>query len=275
MANCILIGNSGGGSSDVNIISQAEWDAMTFAEKQAAGMTIVGEDDGTSGKWFNYTNMGEEGVYLPYSEISNIITLANTENFDSTSLLWGLGSNPVTLQDYKTIDENTNSVLINVEATGNCGYVDLETIKRPVTIYAVMKISSAETSTYARHLSCMAVKSSNQGIIIYGKDTVKFSPWGTYQDTGISATDFYVVAFNYNGVNSFCSTNGKTYSCTPASFGRYLTIGRTTPDGGNTGTNEEPSDVYVKFIGVVDGAESSDVIDSNVKNLMSYYGITS
>ena len=274
MANCILIGNSGGGSSDVNIISQAEWDAMSLAEKQASGITIVGEEGGMTGKWYNYTNAGEEIEYLPYSEIANIMTFANKNNFIADSLSWGTGINPVILQDYKTFDENTDSILIDVETSGKCGYVDLGSTNKSTTIYAVMKISSSETSNYARHLSCMATKSSNQGIILYGKDTVKYSSWGSDTNTSVVATDFYAIGISYNGTTAYCNINGNVFTKTPTALGQYLTIGRTSHNGENSGTNEEPSDMYVKFIGIVEGAESEDVIASNVQNLMLKYGIS-
>lgn len=262
-----------GGEISTKFIAQSIWDTMSFEEKKAAGLTLVGESTDFYGKWYNYTNVDEYGIYLPNSDLTKIITFANVDNFIKEELSWGAGTHPIVLQDYKQIDETENAIYIDVSSSGTLGYVDLKQTKRPCTIYAVMKMKSGMTSGYARHLSIIATKASNQGVIIYGNSIVNFSPWGTTQSTGVSATNFYVIAFNYNGSTAHCNINGKTFNNTPTNFGQYLTIGRSTYDGGNSGVNEEAADVYVKFLSIVDEAESEETIAANVTNLANQFEI--
>ena len=262
-----------GGEISTKFIAQSIWDTMSFEEKKAAGLTLVGESTDFYGKWYNYTNVDEYGIYLPNSDLTKIITFANVDNFIKEELSWGAGTHPIVLQDYKQIDKTENAIYIDVSSSGTLGYVDLKQTKRPCTIYAVMKMKSGMTSGYARHLSIMATKASNQGVIIYGNSIVNFSPWGTTQSTGVSATNFYVIAFNYNGSTAHCNINGKTFNNTPTNFGQYLTIGRSTYDGGNSGVNEEAADVYVKFLSIVDEAESEETIAANVTNLANQFEI--
>jgi hypothetical protein len=56
-------------------------------------------------------------------------------------------------------------------------------------------------------------------------------------------------------------------------FGRYVTIGRLIPTDSPTSSYEWPSDVYVKFLSIIDTPESEEVIDNNVLFLVSKYGI--
>lgn len=50
---------SGGGNCTIN--TQAQWDALTFAQKKAQGLTVIKESYNTSGNWFDYSR-----VSLPF-----------------------------------------------------------------------------------------------------------------------------------------------------------------------------------------------------------------
>lgn len=53
--NSVTVNVSGGGG--VSRKTQAQWDALTFSEKQALGLTVVGNLTDISGKWFDYSNI--------------------------------------------------------------------------------------------------------------------------------------------------------------------------------------------------------------------------
>ena len=271
MGNCIIFGNGGGGGS-VNRVTKEAWSAMTYEEKVNAGLTIVGDETSIYGKWYDYSNTTSEGAYLPNSDLTSIITFANADNFDSSSLFWGTGTNPVTLQDYKTLD--TDSVYFDVYTSGTLGYVDLGSQNRSVTVYAILKVAEEQATTTVRHLSAIVNKTANGGLIVCGNDYVHVTAWTNDSITDIPATEFYVLAMRFDGSSGHFNVNGQTYSRTVSLFSQYLTIGRTTYNGGNSGTYEEPANMYVKFLSVVDGAESDEVVAANVQNLMDIYNIS-
>ena len=51
---------SGGGNCTIN--TQAQWDALTFAQKKAQGLTVIKDSYNTSGNWFDYSR-----VSLPFA----------------------------------------------------------------------------------------------------------------------------------------------------------------------------------------------------------------
>lgn len=53
---------SGGGGGNCTINTKAQWDALSFAQKKAQGLTVIKESFDTAGEWFDYTN-----VSLPFT----------------------------------------------------------------------------------------------------------------------------------------------------------------------------------------------------------------
>ena len=226
------------------------------------------------GRLFNPEKVYELGAYLPYSEPAHLLTLAHTDNFVADSLSWGQGSLPISLQDYKTIDTETGSVLIDTLTSGACGYVDFRVGNKPVTIYAVMKITSGYSQYYLRHLSLMSAKKTGYGLITYGNsNSLYFGTFDNETAIPVNVTDFYVIGFNFDGSASYANVNGISCTKTISTISQYLTIGKTIYNNDNSFMYEYPSDVYVKFLSIIDTPESEEVIDNNILFLMNKYGI--
>lgn len=48
---------SGGGGGNCTINTQAQWDALTFAQKRAQGLTVIKNSGETTGKWFDFSSI--------------------------------------------------------------------------------------------------------------------------------------------------------------------------------------------------------------------------
>lgn len=53
---------SGGGGGNCTINTKAQWDALTFAQKKAQGLTVIKNSGDTTGEWFDYSN-----ITLPFA----------------------------------------------------------------------------------------------------------------------------------------------------------------------------------------------------------------
>lgn len=59
----VVVTVSGGGGGDCNIMSKADWDLLTFAEKKRKGLTVIKNNEyDTTGDWFDYSN-----ISLPFT----------------------------------------------------------------------------------------------------------------------------------------------------------------------------------------------------------------
>lgn len=232
------------------------------------------------GRLFNPEKVYELGAYLPYSEPAHLLTLAHTDNFVADSLSWGLGSLPITLQGYKNLDITENAVDVDVKTSGGeCGYVDLGKVKRPCTVYAVVK-KKPISGNNNRLVMAFEAKRTFQGAGILASTQLIHSLWNS--DIAFnpvrSPDSYHAIAFRFDGTHNYyfnasdskvMHVGGPTY----INFGRYITIGRVLPTVLPTASDENPTDVYVKFLSIIDTPESEEVIDNNILFLMSKYGI--
>lgn len=232
------------------------------------------------GRLFNPEKVYELGAYLPYSEPAHLLTLAHTDNFVADSLSWGQGSLPITLQGYKSLDITENAVDVDVKTSGGeCGYVDLGKVKRPCTVYAVVK-KKPISGNNNRLVLAFERKSSYGGAGVCAEAQLITTLWNSdyfFNPTRLSDS-YHAVAFRYDGTHNyyFNASGSKMMHVGSASFndfGRYVTIGRISPTDSPTASYEWPSDVYVKFLSIIDTPESEEVIDNNVLFLVSKYGI--
>lgn len=54
----VKVNVSGGGGGNCNIMTKDEWDALSFAEKKASGLTVLQSNEyDTNGDWFNYSDL--------------------------------------------------------------------------------------------------------------------------------------------------------------------------------------------------------------------------
>lgn len=277
MADCILMGNGGGsgggGSGDVTLFTSAEWRALSTAQKQSYGLVAIQESftGYKRGKLVNGADYMPVGIYLPYSTEENVICEAYGDIFSSGAGTWGEGSAPVTFElNGSAVSPSLqadNSVFIPVSTNNVFAYVDLGGASVPFTVYVVMKVLNP--STYSRVLSVFQARGYAEGIMFYGSPVI-VSRWGDSINTGVSSTDYFVGALQFDGGSAFASVRGygiATEQITQA--GRYVTLGRT--DINPSTSNAEPCDVYVKYIAVVNTAETSTVVNANIENLYNVF----
>lgn len=207
--------------------------------------------------------------YLPESDATKILCEATLANFDNTSLSWGDGSSPMTLTANVDLQDD-EAVYIPAQASGVRAYVDLGETNHPFTAYVVAKV--VNPGSYARIISCMSNRGGGAGIMLYGS-TVNISSWVNDTSTGISSSANYFV-----GVIQFVApqvaygkvNNSALISKPPTSCGRYVALGNTDQQA----SANEPCNILIKYLGVVDDVDSTADIADNVANLMTIFGIS-
>lgn len=269
----VTVNVSGGG---VTLLTQAQWDALTTAQKQAYGLVAIQRANSgyERGILVNGADYLPIGVYLPYSTFDNVICEAYPSLYDNSLSYWGYGDNPIIIGGTAPTVESDGSIGIYTKTNGTLAYVDLGATGTTFTAYFVGKVITANGS-YTRLLAAMASRNSGQGIMLYGYNTVKVSSWASDTSTGISSADYFVGMIQYNGGGSangtaISSDTTPTYtSKTPSTAGRYLTIGRT--DINSSTSNAEPTDMAVLYLGVVNEYESESVVTANMQYLVNQF----
>lgn len=266
--------NVSGGGGEVTLLSSGEWNALTTEEKQAYGLVAIQQTNTGYGRGelVNGADYSPIGIHLPFSNQSNIICSASGDIYDSTKTSWGYGTNPVTLSAAGSVLNQDGSVAIKTKTNGTLAYVDLGATKTAFTAYIVAKVALSN-GTYTRELSCMASRSSGQGLMLYG-NPILVSSWANESNTQVSSSAYFVGILRYGGsytpigaaIEYIEYDRQPTFiTKSPGTVGRYLTIGRTDIDPSTY--NAEPSDMDVLYFGVVSVAESTDVITLNMQYL--------
>lgn len=264
--------NVQGGGGDVPLLTRAQWDALSTAQKQAYGLLAIQDADSgfTRGELVYGADYIPIGVYLPASNTSDIICEAYVDNFTSGVDTWGAGSNPIILQSglSPVKDASENAVYLGIAANDKYAYVDFGAVKATYTAYAVMKLVSP--GAYTRLLSSMASRSSGQGMLLYG-GTISVSSWANDTSTGVLSTSYVAVALQYQlGSGAGLATSAGTYiTKSPSNSSQYLTIGRT--DIGPTTGNAEPGNLYMRYFAVSGAYETEQQIRTNLANLESVF----
>lgn len=211
----------------------------------------------------------EISKYLPETYKNDIACEATLDNFDSTSLFWGDGPTPIRLSDPVNIQDG--GVLIPVKSDSVFAYVDREIVGRPFTAYIVAKILNPDR--YSRIVSTVYSHTTDRGIILYGSP-INVSAWNDDTSTGVSSSDYFVGVIQYQlsgiGVGQI-NDNRRIWKPTDK-VGQEIVIGRT--DINPAGSDEEPSDIIVKYFAVVDHAESMKAIEDNIASLMERFNIS-
>ena len=256
---------------DCNIRSQAQWDALTLAEKKALGLTIIKNSlSQVSGSWYDLSNASSE--YLPYS--SNVIGDASINNFDATSYSWG----GFTLSNTLTANVDGIGVDIfgrpdasqghpNVEAV----YCDLGDVNTDFTAYLVCKYSV--DFAYSAIIGASYQESSGNCayIIEAGMNNVEGVCGGSSVVGDAHTADTYIVLVirNNNKNISFFKNGVKGTDRTAYNVGRYVTLTTPYPNGTAYCTQ-----ITAAYAGVVNLAETDDIINANIENLMRKFNIT-
>ena len=241
LKNEIVVNVSGGGGGNIPIIDEAVWNAMTTAQKQAQGLVIIQTalTGFERGKYVNGADYVES--LLPYSDASHIICEASLDNFDSTQLSWGRGTNPITLSaNVDVYAQDSNAVYIPTAADGTLAYVDLGATGKAFTAYIVMKLINP--STYTRVLGAMASRNLAYGMILYGA-TVNVSSWGSDTSTGVSSSaDYFVGCIRFDPTAS-----SKGYGKVNATSGITKVFWSQTNNQTSNGTTPSNKNTWTKY----------------------------
>ena len=269
--NPVMLGGSGGGGGDVPLLTRAEWNALSTAQKQAYGLLAI--QDANSGFDRGELVYGADyvpiGVYLPASNPNDIICEAYTDNFANAET-WGVGAKPIIMQTglNPTKDTAENAIYLAIAANDKYAYVDLGASKTTYTAYGVLKLVSP--GSYTRLLSSMAARNAGQGMLVYGS-TINVSSWGNDTSTGVSSANYVAIAMQYTlGTGAGLATSAGTYiTKSPANSSQYLTIGRSDLDPSTF--NAEPANLYLRYFAVSDAYETEQQIRTNLANLESVF----
>lgn len=248
-------------------ITQAEWDALTLAQKKARGLTVIkNSQSDVTGDWFDLSNSISE--YLPYS--SNIICEADINNFDATSHSWGDGSAPFSLGNLLTANADGIGVDVNGR-NGDTVYCDLGDINQDFTAYIVFRYSSyfaysavIGTSYQENTGNCQyIIENSERGLAQVCGDTIALGNDHT--------VDTYVVAAirNNNKIMSFFKNGIKGSDRNANNVGRYVTISTAYPNPSQYYTN-----ITVAYAGVVNESERDSTVLNNIDTLMNKFNIS-
>ncbi len=266
----VVVTISGGGGGNCNIVDQETWDSYTFDQKKASNLTVIrNSPNDIKGVWYDLHNLGGSD-YIPYSQI--IICEATIDNFDATSHSWGVGPNPLTLENLLTANADGIGVDIKGQQSHDGVYCDLEDINTDFTAYLVFRYSQAYS--YGRIL-CSSYQSAynEETYICQSSNTgLKAGTWGSDPDIGTAHTvDTYIVVAmrNNGGVASFFKNTTKGQDKNPNHFGQYIAIASSHPNGYSYATN-----LTVAYVGIVGEAESDLTILDNIDVLMNKFNIS-
>lgn len=267
----------------VELISRADWNALPTADKLAKGLVAIA-DTSTGydrGQLVNGADYIERNKYIPYSNNDNILCEAYADNFDSTSISWGVGSNPVTFTGTGiTKDVTEEAVYIPVQSgTSVRAKIDLEYTQRIFTAYFVMKLKSGYSSG-GRYVGMLYTPAAQNGILLWAttNSRIQTGDWDTVVEyTWSSASDYIVFAISSNGYETSChlynpsaTSHDDTRTFNLDTISRYINFGISEPDTGTT-PYTVPADVYVRYTAVSNVAESNTVISNNLANLYSEF----
>lgn len=255
---------SGGGGGNCTINTKAQWDALTFAQKKAQGLTVVRNSSlDAIGNWFDLTNANSE--YLPFS--SNIVCDASIDNFDATSHSWG----GFTLSNILTANADGIGVDVNGRnASPDCVYYDLGDKDTDFTAYIVFRYSTSYGACAVLGASYQE-SNGNCAYIIEDSMTNIAGVCNGRENIGNPhiANTYIVSAIRNNSKTiSFFKNATKGTDRTAFNVGQNVTIATQYPNLGGYGTN-----ITVAYAGVINEAEIDFVVINNMRDLMTRFEI--
>ena len=264
--------------SGAEIITRAAWDLLTEEQKQAKGLCAI-QDYSTGfvrGEFVNGADYIQRNKYIPYTDEYKVLGVAYPDLFDASDNSWGYGEKPVLYTGTggkPTLSTQESAVYFPTNTSDVIGYVDLGAENTPFTVYVVMKA----VSPAGRLVSCAEQTQAQRLIMLTAEnDTVYVDSWGGGSSLGVSAVSDYFVAamtssitggygYCYDAANDTVNAMNKSLSAT----GRYITIGRTDIDA--LVQYPAPTDVYMRYIAVVNEAENGTAIINNLRALYSSF----
>ena len=268
----VLYRCSGSGGGGVPLLTNEQWDLLTTEQKQACNLTAIQQSTTGFNRGLLVNGADYIDTYLPNSNHNDVICEAYVDNFIYGNNTWGNGTNAVQFSSgTPTLNTVENAVSLEARTLGHIGYVDLGENATPYTAYIVMK--AVDPSAYNVNLfSSMASQNRNQGMLIFG-NPLYVTAWNDDIDTGISSTaDYFVAAMQFRESGSGLGViyGGSIITKQPTTSNRYITIGRVDPLS-SVGGGCIPCDVLIKYVGVVNKAESQSTILQNIESLYNTF----
>lgn len=186
-------------------------------------------------------------------------------------------------EGFKATNSNTFSLAedgsLITSATGHV-YYDLVNTNQPATIYFVGKCPDDTTITrvFARHHSNSAGESP--GFYTESNKILNATYYGSNTPTSISKTSLFVCAMTFSYIGStktanYYANNTFTTNKAPVNAGRYCYFSGTSVTANTpTDTTEYGDTVTISYIGIVNGAEDSTTIQTNIAAIMTAFGIS-
>lgn len=267
----VTVNVSGGGGGGTPTISRADWNALTTAQKQAYG--LVGIIDYTTGfnrgVLVNGADFASVSAYLPQTSEALVKTFAVYDNFDSGSTEWGDGDSPITASKALARYQSEDAVYFDAKTSSNVIGVPLGGTQTDFTVYVVAKGLSYVGGDVIVMGSVYSWSSLNEIMLyhrigavwrssVYGSDEDLIDTQGGYVAVAIRSDSMKASWFAHDGASrTDVSYNNHGASFT---FGSYGTTFST--------------DLAVKFVGYVAGAETDAQITANLANLASVFGLS-
>jgi hypothetical protein len=253
------------------IITRSAWDAMTTAQKQAKGLVAIQNSVSgyNRGVLVNGADYVPINAYIPYSAENTVICSAYANNYVSGSLTWGEGEHIIQISNTSTTVSD-NAVYLPSYTSGTHGEVDLPNV---FTLYAVIKGEANHNND--RLIASGSPNTRNAGFNVQfnnNNGNVSLNNWVTESATNVSALSYFVVSISYSGAQLLMSIYNpvtdefETLSVEQTDMQNKMYIGQSVP-----GYYPQQTNVYVKFFGMTDVAETDEVIKANMRSLYNTF----
>ena len=263
--NPVMMGGSGGGGGgDVPLLTRAQWDALSTAQKRAYSLIAVQDSNSGFDRGKLYYGADYVGSLLTASTPSSILAEALCENYDASIASWDNLSLVTTASK-----DNDGAVVLG---TGNCAYYDLGAANTQCTVYAVLKqINTVSYNSTAIGFTYALSAGNSPNFFSYSNTMNLYtSLYGSDTSTGYSLSNYLMLAMRV-GANkqiSYFVNNAYTADKTANNSGQVVAFSAAKSDL----TNSIP--VNAKYLAVVSGAETDAVISANMQSIMAHYGIS-
>lgn len=259
--------NLGGGG--IQTYTNAQWIALSTAEKQSHGLVAVTTADTGYVRGRLLYGASYAPTLLVASNNESIILEADCTQYTAGESTWN-GTVGTVQMPIPSAKDDDGSVIVASMASSAAAYFDLGSADTPFTAYIVAKRING--GTYGRILAATYAHASASAIMLYG-DPVVVSQWIGDTNTHIPSSNYFVAAITFGsasgGIVATAAASSSFVEKTPAHCGQYLTIGRTDASA-NTG-NAEPATVNVKYLAVTNVNESPETIAMNVSALINHF----
>lgn len=262
IGNALQIMMSGGGATGAEIITRADWDTLTTAEKQAKGLVAIQDASTGFNRGVLVNGADYRDTLLQYSNYTDILTEVKSDTHESGTAVW----------DNLTLSGEMDNASDGAVITGGktISY-NLSAANTDVTIYALMRRSNL-TETGNRTLIGIPYSSSGNNLpnIFTNGAGVYTSVYGSdIMHPSLNSTDYTLYSMAVDATNKTVDffANGALIR-SGVSFlnsGGYVVFGAANIELLNALSCD------IKFIGVVGAYEQATNIIANHNHIMDVY----